>query len=99
MARIINDVHRAALAVEEDDPKDTAAGISPNRFRRCLRKPGTAVYPPVPAEPYLSPIHRSATPLRAPDSVLATDSDGPDLRDTHIEDMQPESLQPVRNDA
>jgi hypothetical protein len=45
MVGITDDVHRAAVLAEEGDPRDTVAGISPNRFRGCLRKSVTAVCP------------------------------------------------------
>ena len=45
MLGITDDVHRAAVLAKPGDPKDTVAGISPNRFRGCLRKSVPAVCP------------------------------------------------------
>lgn len=43
---ITDEVHRAVvLLAEGGDPKDTVAGISPNRFRGCPRKSVPAVCP------------------------------------------------------
>jgi hypothetical protein len=39
MVGITDDVHRAAVLVKEGDPRDTVAGISPNRFRGVCGNP------------------------------------------------------------
>ena len=45
MAGITGNAHRAAVLAKPGDPKGTVAGICPNRFRGCLRKPVPAVCP------------------------------------------------------
>jgi hypothetical protein len=60
MVGITDDVHRAAVLAEGGDPKDTVAGICPNRFRGCLRKSVPAVCPLCPRETALV----ASSPLR-----------------------------------
>ena len=45
MVGVTDDVHQAAVLAEGGDPKDTVAGISPNRARECPRKSVPAVCP------------------------------------------------------
>jgi toxin ParE1/3/4 len=66
--------HRAADLAEGCDPKDTAAGICPSRFRGCLRKSVPAVHPLRRRGTNVVAARRYVTSLRTADSVLATDS-------------------------